>query len=347
MREETRLQLNKLHSAMAATYAVSDVTSRFNVTPNDAQKIVTAVKEQADFLSKINVITVTEQSGNAIGLDATGLIIGRTDTSANDRTPKEVHSLTPNTYKCTKTEFDTAINYQTLDGWAMQPNFRSKIMEVTRKQIALNQIMVGFHGTSIATQTDPVANPLGQDVNEGWLFKVKDRVPAQYLLEGATAGEIHVGEGTGTDYKNLDLLVSDLALLLDPAHAQAGDLVVIIGQELLAAEKAKFYDAHGNTPSEKAKVQDRQVIGTYGGLPAMVVPHFPARGVMITSLSNLSIYVQDSSIRRQNIDNPKRDRYENFYSMNMDYVIEDLGKVAAIEAANVKFTNNGGTSWIA
>lgn len=347
MREETRVKLNALESAMAEAYSVSDVTKRFNVTPNGAQKIVEAVKEQADFLKRINVVTVPEQSGNAIGLDVSGLIAGRTDTSTNDRTPSEVHGLTGNTYNCQKVEFDTAIRYETLDGWALQPNFRAKINNQTRKQIAINQIMVGFHGQSVATQTDPVANPNGEDVAEGWLHKVKNRVPTQYLTEGANTGVIRFGEGTGTDYLNLDLLVSDLVLLLDPAHAEAGDLVVLVGQELLAHEKAKFYTDHGNTPSEKAKVEDKQVIGTYGGLPAMKVPHFPARGVMITSLSNLSIYIQDSSIRRQNTDNPKRDRYETYYSMNMDYVLEDLGKVVAIEADNVKFTDDGGTSWTA
>lgn len=345
MREETRIKLKSLETAIAESYGVSDVTTRYNVAPVGAQKIVESMKEQTGFLQQINVVTVPDQSGNAIGLDVTGLIMGRTDTSANDRTAKEVHSTTGNTYLCQKAEFDTAISYATLDGWAMQPNFRSKIMNQTRKQIGLNQILVGFHGMSVAAQTDPVANPLGQDIAEGWLFKAKSRVPAQYLVEGATTAEIHFGEGTGSDYINLDSLVADLVLMLDPAHTDDGDLVVIVGQELLAKEKAKFYATHGNTPSEKSKVEDKQVIGTFGGLPAIKAPHFPGRGVMITSLSNLSIYIQDSSIRRQNIDNPKRDRYENFYSMNMDYVIEDLGKVAALEAANVKFTADGGTTW--
>ncbi|MBN2605986.1 MAG: phage major capsid protein, P2 family [Thiotrichales bacterium] len=345
MREETRVKVNALHAAMAHAYAVSDPTTKFNVTPNGAQKIIESVKEQSTFLGRINVVPVTEQSGNAIGLDVTGLIAGRTDTSANDRTPSDAHSTTGNTYTCSKVEFDTYVSYATLDGWALQPNFRTKLNNQTRKQIALNQIMIGFHGQTVATQTDPVANPNGEDVSEGWIAKVKNRRPAQYLTEGGTVGEIHFGAGTETDYLNLDLMVSDLLQLIDPAHAESGDLVVIVGHELLAYEKNKFYTDHGNTPSEKAKIEERQVIGTYGGLPAYKVPHFPARGLMITSFSNLSIYIQDSSIRRQNVDNPKRDRYETFYSMNMDYVLEDLGKAVAIEAANVKFYS--GTAWTA
>ncbi|WP_261537048.1 phage major capsid protein, P2 family, partial [Burkholderia multivorans] len=59
-----------------------------------------------------------------------------------------------------------------------------------------------------------------------------------------------------------------------------------------------------------------------GNLPAVRVPYFPPRALMITRLDNLSLYWQIGARRRALIDNPKRDRIENFESSNDAYVIE-------------------------
>jgi len=75
------------------------------------------------------------------------------------------------------------------------------------------------------------------------------------------------------------------------------------------------------------------------------VPYFPGRGIMVTSFKNLSIYIQKDSVRRLYDDNPKRDRYETYQSQDMDYVIEELGKIAAIKWQNVKLSDDGGTTW--
>lgn len=341
MRNDTRVKYEKLLTAAALSYGVASATHMFTVTPERAQTVIEKQKESADFLNRINVVPVSNQSGSAIGIDATGLIARRTDTNSNDRTPRSVHSLVPNNYDCKLVEYDTSVSYEALDSWAHQPGFGDKIRAQTDKQIALNKIMVGFHGTSVASPTDPVANPNGEDVSIGWMKKIQDRVPGQYLMEGATANQLRIG--AGGDYENLDQAVADLMLLLDPAHNGATDLIVIIGQQLLAAEKAKFYAAHGNTPTEKSRIEDQQVIGTYGGLPAFKAPYFPARGILITSFSNLSIYVQQDSIRRQYMDNPRRNRIETFQSENIDYVIEDLGKVAAAHSDHILLKQADGT----
>jgi hypothetical protein len=67
-----------------------------------------------------------------------------------------------------------------------------------------------------------------------------------------------------------------------------------------------------------------------------MVPFFPATGVVVTSWDNLSLYFQDSSWRRHLIENPKRSRVEDYNGRNEGYVIEQLGKFAMIEAANLE-----------
>lgn len=52
---------------------------------------------------------------------------------------------------------------------------------------------------------------------------------------------------------------------------------------------------------------------------------------MVTSLENLSIYFMDESHRRHMEENAKRDRVENYESMNIDYVVEDYAFGCLIE----------------
>jgi hypothetical protein len=52
---------------------------------------------------------------------------------------------------------------------------------------------------------------------------------------------------------------------------------------------------------------------------------------MVTSLENLSIYFMDESHRRHMEENAKRDRVENYESMNVDYVVEDYAFGCLIE----------------
>ncbi|WP_139291741.1 P2 family phage major capsid protein, partial [Moritella viscosa] len=134
--------------------------------------------------------------------------------------------------------------------------------------------------------------------------------------------------------------------LLDPVFASTNDLIAIVGNELIAGDQARLYAQNGNTPSEKVKIEMRQVISTYGGLPTFTVSNFPPRGIMVTSFDNLSIYILNNSIRKSvGVRNDKRDQVENFECMSMAYVVEQLGKAAALEFDNVKLKKQGSDIW--
>ena len=53
--------------------------------------------------------------------------------------------------------------------------------------------------------------------------------------------------------------------------------------------------------------------------------------MLITRLDNLSIYWQAGTRRRSVIDNPKRDRVENYESVNEAYVVEDYDGACLVE----------------
>ncbi len=334
--QAARQQFNVLALAIASTYGVETVREEFNVSPTHAQTLNEKITHSSAFLSRINVIPVSEIKGEKVMLGTSGTVTGRTDTSTADRVARNVLGLDGQGYELFETHSDVALKYASIDAWAKFPNFPQRYSAAVQKQIALDRIMIGWNGTSAAATTDRVANPLLQDVNKGWLQIARDQAPEQVLAQGAkVAGKIQIG-ATG-DYANLDALVHDVSLMIDEEFRDGGDLIAIVGRELLAHDKAKLYAAQGDTPTEKERIEMAQVIATYGGLPTFTCPHFPSRGVVVTSWDNLSIYFQDTSWRRHIQENPKRSQVEDYNSRNEGYVIEQLGKFAAIESANVEF----------
>ncbi len=334
--QAARLKFSALAVAIATTYGVETVREEFNVTPTHAQTLNDKITHSSAFLSRINVIPVSEIKGEKVMLGTSGTVTGRTDTSNADRVARNVLGLDSQGYELFETHSDVALKYASIDAWAKFPNFPQRYSAAVQKQIALDRIMIGWNGTSAAATTDRVANPLLQDVNKGWLQIAREQAPEQVLAQGAkVAGKIQIG-ATG-DYANLDALVHDVSLMIDEEFRDGGDLIAIVGRELLAHDKAKLYAAQGDTPTEKERIEMAQVIATYGGLPTFTCPHFPSRGVVVTSWDNLSIYFQDTSWRRHIQENPKRSQVEDYNSRNEGYVIEQLGKFAAIESANVEF----------
>ncbi|MDI2145491.1 phage major capsid protein, P2 family [Pseudomonas sp. ITA] len=319
----------EMQLAIAETYGVELASKMFSVEPSIAQELNEAITAKSDFLQRINVIPVTEIKGEKVFIGVSGPVTGRTNTKTTDRVAKDASALDNSTYELSSTESDVGLPYAKIDAWAKFPDFQQKYSAAVQKQIALDRIMVGFHGEKAAAQTDIEAFPMLQDVNKGWLQQLREQAPQQVLKQGKTPGKVTMGPGG--DYENLDALVHDTKQMVDERLRDSGDLVAIIGTDLLAADKAKLYAKQGDTPTEKERIEDAQVIATYGGLPSFSVPFFPVNGVLVTSWDNLSIYFQDSSWRKQTVDNPKRSRVEDYNSRNEGYVIEQLEKIALTE----------------
>jgi len=278
MKIESQTKLNTFKESVQALYDVSDASETFNVSPAASQTLIDDVKETDDFLTRINIVTVDNLIGEAIGLGVGQLIASRT-------------------------------------------------------------------GTSAAKDTDIETNPNGEDVNEGWIEALRKHKPENVLTEVVPgSGEIRIGEGG--DFVNLDLAVLTIKNLLDHVFASSNDLIAIVGNELVASDQARLYAQNGNTPSEKTKIEMRQVISTYGGLPTYTVSNFPPRGIMVTSFDNLSIYILNNSIRKSvGVKNDKKDRIEKFECMSMAYLVEQLGKAATLEFDNVKLKKSGSDIW--
>lgn len=332
MRTETRQHFDGFTQQVARLNNVGNVAHTFAVDPAVQQTMETRMQESSAFLSAINMPGVVDLKGEKIGVGINGTIAGRTDTRGDgERKPADVTALDQNGYECVQTNYDTALPYARLDTWARHKNFQTLIRDAIIRRQALDRIMVGFNGTSIADTTNRDTHPLLQDVNKGWLQKYRETAPQRVMHEGrADSGQIRIG-GEEADYANLDALVMDLvANMIDPWHQEDPELVVICGRSLVHDKYFPIINKD-NAPTEQVAAD--LVLGTkrIGGLQPVVVPFMPPKGLMVTSLSNLSLYWQIGGRRRFIQEQPNKNRVANFESSNDDYVVEDYGRGAVAE----------------
>ncbi|AIY42980.1 Phage major capsid protein [Collimonas arenae] len=329
MQKQTRLAFQKYTQRLATLNDTGSVADTYSVTPSVQQKLENKIQESSEFLSKINVIGVTEMEGEKLGLGISGPIAGRTNTDKADRKTRDLSTMDSQRYRCEKTNFDTHIKYQMLDAWAKFPDFQQRIANNILQRQALDRMVIGFHGVSVAADTDIDKNPMLQDVNKGWLQHFRDAAPQQVMHEGKKSpGKVVIG--TGGDYANLDAAVYDAITMLEPWYQKDAGLVAIVGRDLL---HDKYFPLVNTKQAPTETLASDIVISQkrIGGLPAVTVPYFPDNTILITRFDNLSIYWQLSARRRRVVDEAKRDRIENYESSNDAYVVEEFGLGAVIE----------------
>lgn len=331
MRNETRLAFTALAAQIALLNGVASATEKFNVAPSVQQTLETAMQESSDFLGRINLIGVIEQTGEALLLGVNGPIASRTDTAGgNRRTPAQRQALAKDDYACKQTNFDSAFPYSLLDAWAKFKDFQVRLTNAIIQRQALDRIMIGFNGVSAAAATNRDTYPLLQDVNIGWLQKIRTKAEDRVLNEGVEgSGKVTVG-ATG-DYKTLDGLVFDAVQMLDPWHRTRPDLVVLVSRDLMHEKLLKAVEKGAASNQEENAAQEVVSRARLGGLPVVDAPFFPEGTVLVTFLKNLSIYWQEGARRRHLKDEPEYDRIADYQSSNDAYVVEDFGAVALVE----------------
>lgn len=315
--------------------------------PAKQQIAYSTVAEKAEFLKNINHVPVTAQIGQRVGIGVSKPNASRTNTDIEERKTKDLAEVSGDTYHAIQTNFDTHISYRTLDSWAHVTDFGQAYADHLSLQEARDRLMIGFNGEFAAEKSDFATYPLLQDVNIGWLEKVRSKEPTRimgYDSEGkVTTDTWKVGEGG--NYNALDALVFDMITnLLDTWHQGADDLIVLVGRDIWTSHGMTLLGS-SNLPTERQALNSWFSAKTVAGLPCVMPPFFPARAVVVTSYKNLSIYYQLGTLRRAVIDNPRRDRIEEFRSQNEAYVVEDFGKFAGVRNGAILLPNGSG-DWV-
>lgn len=307
----------------------------YNATPTIAQQIYDKIYEQGGpFLQLLPLIPVSEVAGDKVGMSVPGLIASRTDTSADgERAAISVATTESKQFLLKQVNSDVGIKYNLIDSWAKFPNFRNRYNNHVKNAIASDLLRVGWHGTSAAATTNKTNNPNGEDVNIGWLEQIRDYNSGSQYLIGTTQVPVEVG---GNDFPSLDALVFDAITRLATWYQSEPTLVALVSRDLVNYSKGRYYGQTDINPEMKQLVDAGIALPSrFGGLPAMTPPFFPANTILVTPLANLPIYYQDSSWRRTQLDNPKKDQYEDFNSRNEGYIVEDFNAASLIENVTI------------
>jgi len=331
MRNETRERFNAFRENIATLNGVADASTKFSVDPSIQQKLVDKKQESSAFLAKVNIVPVVEMKGDVLGLGAPGPNSSRTDTSgAGRRQTRQLTGLDKFGYECSQTNYDTHIRYALLDMWAKFPDFEVRIQNQIVRGQALDNIRIGFNGVMVAANTDLEDYPNLEDVNVGWLEKMRLQRPTHVMKEGAVEDKVTYG-AAGADYATLDSLVYDAVNQMLPSWAaEDTELVAICSRDLLHDKYFPLID-QAIDPSEQIARDVIMSTKRLGGLPAARVPFFPAGTIFVTRFDNLSIYEQEGKRRRHIKDAPEADRIEDYQSSNDSYVIEDHDYACLIE----------------
>lgn len=320
--------LKKYTAAVAKTSGVEKVSSQFSIAPPIETKLRQAIAHSVAFLGMISMMPVDQISGQVVDVGVDKLSTGR---RSEGRFVSKLGNK-GNTYALTKTDSCSAIEWETLTQWAnagTSGQFINLMNAAITRAFALDILRVGFNGTSIAETTDPVANPLGQDINKGWVAIAKEKAPAQVQASAI----LDATGATENSYKNLDSLANDLInTTIHEVNRNHPDLVVLVGSDLVAAEQHRLLEA-ANVPTEHKAAQS--LAKTIAGKMAYTPPFFPATQIMVTTLKNLQVMQQKGTQWRKARNEEDRAQFENSWLRMEGYAIGDFDKFAVIEAVTI------------
>lgn len=303
----------------------------FAVDPTIQQRLLDKIEQDDEgLLGRFNNLTVTEITGTKVFMGTNGKVVSSTtDTDTKDRNPVNPIVLTDDSYHCRETDFDTIIPFALLDNWAKFDNFEERIGNWLLRTFQNDRLKIGFNGLARAGNSDRDANPLGEDVNKGWLQNIREKAPEQVISEIVPAsGEVTFGDGG--DYKTIDQLVVEAhGDLIPKYHRQSPGIGVFISDNLLQERHYKVTDQ--TVPTEQIAADEIIKRARVGNLPALAAPWFPESSILITSEDNLSRYEQEGSRRRKIEHAPQKRGFVSWESFNEDFPVEDFERCALVE----------------
>ncbi|MCP2230158.1 phage major capsid protein, P2 family [Erwinia aphidicola] len=322
--------INAYAAGLAESYGVNKPNRYFSLSDPQETTLRQALLESVEFLNLITVADVDQLSGQVVSVGSSVLHTGR---SESGRFSRRV-GVEGNEYKLVETDSCAALRWDLLSLWANagdENEFFQLVQTFSNQAFALDQLRIGFNGTSVEKTTDAEANPNGEDVNIGWHKRMEDFEDGKQILTDA------VTLGEGGDYASLDAMASDLISSKITAQYRTDPrLVVLVGADLVAAEQYRLYQK-ADRPTEKIAAQ--MLDSTIAGRKAIVPPFMPGKRMVVTPLSNLHIYTQRGTRQRKAEFVEDRKQYENKYLRNEGYAVEVPELYAAIDEKAVTIGN--------
>lgn len=305
----------------------------FTLTEPRASSLRQALLENADFMRMLTCLDVPHPQGQVVDVGESTLRTGRVK---GGRFTKG-SGISGNEFRLHEMDSCCVITWEQLAVWAnagKPEEFYNLMNSAAVANFSHDMLRIGFNGTHIAEESDPQANPNGEDVNIGWhqIAKVwgsEEGRTSRILTDAVTLGE-------GGDYLSLDAMASDLIRSCIPAQFHNDPrLVVLAGADLVAAEELRLYNKE-DKPTEKVAAQ--QLTKNIAGRRAFIPPFMPGKRMVVTMLPNLQILTLKGSRRRKAEDVGDRKQFENSYWRYEGYALGNPELYAAVDENAVTLT---------
>lgn len=322
-----RTLLNTYLTGKASSGSVEDVFYQHEINAVEANQIKVIQGESIEMLKHINIFHVESPEGVSASLSSSSRLASRVDTEKTGRKAREalVHGQK---YHCEKTDYDLLAPYRLLDLWATNgtKDFNKKLDALFYNLLGEDMLTIGWYGVEAAKTTNIEKNPMLQDVNIGWLHKIRTQAPER------VTDYFQVEKS----YSGIECAVNHALGLMDKSHKHDNKNVVILDPDLLSEDlKDKSKSADEKTLQELV-LSRILTTGKIAGLPFYKAPSFPAGKILVTKLENLSIYIQGQ--RRFFRDEPHLDQIAQYFSQAESYVVEDYSHCGLIN--NLEFSSN-------
>lgn len=332
MTPEAQKLVNQYTCALKKTFADCGVSDDgyFSLTEPRSIALRKALLESTEFLRFISCIDVPHPQGQVVAVGESTLRTGRVKSGRFTKGS----GIKGNEFKLAETDSCCVITWEQLVIWGnagSQQEFFNLMNSAAITNFALDMLRIGFNGKTVAENSDPKANPNGEDVNIGWHEIAKkwgeqDGNTSRILTDAVTLGE-------GGDYVGLDAMASDLIRTYIPAQYHNDPrLTVLVGADLVAAEELRLYNKE-DKPTEKVAAQ--LLTKNIAGRKAIIPPFMPGKRMVVTMLPNLQILTQKGSRRRKAEDVGDRKQFENSYWRYEGYALGDPDLYAAVDEAAV------------
>lgn len=318
MKNETLKKFNeyKKHYSNAIAVGTKGELICIDFQPENEINLLKNLRKNS-FFGLINIETTKNPQGTTTGISLP--IPSCTNAEIQPRQPEKSYISEPQQFKNEQINIDSFIRYQKIDELAgyTDRDFIELFDEYLDLQTLNGLLMLGFHGVKRANISDDTQFKLAQDVKKGWLQKIRENKPANCMNLANTSQN-----------KSINALVKDALAKIGDPFKNKGDLVAICGRNIIADHPV--ITEYSDLASEKGEFMllSQKLVG---GLRAINVPYFPENSILITSLKNLSLFLHSGTVRRILENKPQKDMFENYFSMSLDFIVEDYNGVALIE----------------
>ncbi|ENP2075034.1 P2 family phage major capsid protein [Klebsiella michiganensis] len=315
---------------------------RFAISPPQENALRLALMEANWFLPLITNRDVAQIRGQVIDVGNPGLFTGRL---TGRRFTKNV-GLSGNQYQLVKMDSCARLPWDMLADWihsgTTDDEFINLVAEFTLRSFSNDIVRVGFNGTHSATETSEEDYPNGEDIAPGWQQIARDfdalhedpDTPDENRIPGFTPRILNPGAGSITlgpngDVKTLDALASwVINSTIPPQFQQEPDLVLLIGNDLIAAEQFRLFQ-EADKPTENIAAQ--MLANTVTGRRVYAAPFLPGKRLVATTLRNLQVLTQRGTQQRRAEHVQDREGFENAWWRMSGYALGHPMMYGAIE----------------